>query len=135
VCTASGKVTWKNDAGMINRLAAFRLPGPDGVRPFGDKALVAITEDDVELFFADLRRQGCAASIRNKYLQLCKGMFRAAKKGYLARNPLGNCELKREKMAQRKRRLIPDVLDREGNLKEPGEEWRLLAASGPSCNG
>jgi integrase len=34
-------------------------------------------------------------------------------------------------MAQRKRRLIPDVLDKEGNLKEPGEERRLLAASGP----
>lgn len=84
------------------------------------------------MFFAELRRQGYAASTRNKYLQLCKSMFRwAAKKGYLARNPLGDCEIKREKMAQRKRRLTPDVLDRDGAVKEPGEERRLLAVSGP----
>jgi integrase len=56
----------------------------------------------------------------------------ATKKGYLARNPLTeDSALKRGKVAQRNRRLQPDVLDKNGTLKEAGEERRLLAAAGP----
>jgi integrase len=112
----------------LNRLAAFPLPQPDGAQPFGDKVLGTVTEDDIEVFFVDLRRQQRAASTRNKYAQLCRAMFRwAVKKGYLTRNPIADPDiLRREKMAQRKRRLEPDVLDTKGKLQRPGEERRLL---------
>jgi integrase len=39
--------------------------------------------------------------------------------------------LKREKHARRDRRLIPDELDKDGKVKVPGEERRLLAAANP----
>jgi Phage integrase family. len=39
--------------------------------------------------------------------------------------------LKREKGAQRHRRLLPDVIDKNGKLVEAGEERRLLAVAGP----
>jgi len=128
-CKTSGKKTWMNDAGMLNRLAAFVLPQQsDDARPFGDKVLGTVTEDDIEVFFADLRRQQRAASTRNKYAQLCRAMFRwGVKRGYLTRNPIADSEtLRREKMAQRKRRLEPDALDGKGKLQRPGEERRLL---------
>ena len=123
-----GKKTWKNDEGMLNRLGAFVQPLPDEAEPFGDKQLAAITEDDIELFLAHLRHQNRAASTRNKYVQLCKAMFRwGVRKGYLTRNPIVDSEtIRREKMAQRKRRLQADVFDNKGQLVRPGEERRLL---------
>lgn len=111
-----GKPATKNDRSCLRRLSAFALAG----QPFGQKALDAITEDDVEAFFASLRAAGKAASTRNKYVQLTKALFRwAAKKGYLARNPIADSEaLGREQMARRDRRL------------EPAEEETLLANAG-----
>jgi site-specific recombinase XerD len=93
--------------------------------PFGDRALAAITEDDLEVLFAQLLAEGKAASTRNKYVQVVKAMFRwAVKKGDLTRNPAGESDaIKREKHAQRTRRL------------EPGEEDRLLAHAGPTFSG
>jgi integrase len=101
-----GKPATKNDTACFGRLKAFQINGT----PFGDKALSVITEDDVEVFLAALRAEGLAASTRNKYIQLVKALFRwATKKGYLARNPIAETEtLKREKHAQRNRRLEPD---------------------------
>jgi integrase len=83
--------------------------------------ITAITEDVIELFFAGLRAEGLAASTRNKYIQFVKALFRwATKKGYLSRNPIAGTEtLKREKHAQRNRRL------------EPAEEAALLEHAGP----
>ena len=80
-----------------------------------------------------LRSLGRAASTRNQYVQLLKASFRwATKKGYLTRNPISeDSALKRARIAQRNRRQAPDVLDKDGKLKEPGEERRLLAAAGP----
>jgi len=127
---SSGKKTWSNDAGMLKRLGRFVLA--DGVR-LGDKAIGTITEDDVEAFYASLRRRGQAASTCNQYVQVIKAAFRwGAKKSYLVRNPISDdAALKRTKIAQRSRRLAPDVLDKDGNLKAPGEERRLLAVASP----
>ena len=64
-------------------------------------------------------------------MQLLKASFRwVTKKGYLARNPISeDSSLKRAKIAQRNRRLQPDVLDKDGKLREYGEERRLLASA------
>ncbi len=109
--------SWLNDKSMTKSLAAFTL---DGHR-FGDHSLAAITGDDLELFIQHLKQVGRAASTRNHYVQLMKSMFGwAAKKGYLARNPITeDTELKRSKMARRHRRLEGD------------EEERLLAVAHP----
>jgi integrase len=122
--------SWKNDQYMFAQLAAFTLP--DGTI-LGDKALAAVTEDDLEAFLVHLRAIGRAASTRNQYVQLLKASFRwATKKGYLTRNPISeDSALKRVKVAQRNRRLAPDVVDKHGKLLEAGEERRLLAAAGP----
>lgn len=126
---ASGKTTWKNDQHMLNRLAAFTLA--DGSR-FGDQSIGAVTEDTLERFYTTLRATR-AASTCNQYVQVMKAAFRwAAKKGYLTRSPISeDAALTRTKIAQRSRRLVPDVLNKDGTLKEPGEERRLLAAAGP----
>ncbi|HWF83596.1 MAG TPA: tyrosine-type recombinase/integrase [Vicinamibacterales bacterium] len=127
---ASGKKTWKNDEHMLAQLRAFALT--DGSR-LGAKMIGAITEDDLEAFFGQLRAAGRAASTRNQYVQVLKASFRwAVKKGYLTRSPISeDSALKRTKIAQRSRRLAPDVLDNAGKLAAPGEERRLLAAAGP----
>lgn len=124
----SGKDTWTNDKHMLNRVAAFtRL---DGAR-LGAVPLSAITEDDLEAFHASLRAKGRAASTLNQYVQVLQDAFRwATKKGYLTRNPISeDAALKRGKIAQRARRLVADVLEKDGKVKEPGEERRLLAAT------
>lgn len=115
--------SWTNDRYMFAQLAAFRLT--DGSR-LGDKPLCAVTEDDLEVFLSNLRAKGRAASTRNQYVQLLKASCRwAVKKGYLARNPISeDSTLKRAKIAQRDRRLQPDVLDKDGKIKEPGDERR-----------
>jgi integrase len=128
MCKISGKATWKNDEGMLNQLATYTAPGTNV--PLGEKALGALTEDDVEAFFADLRRQGRASSTRNKYVQLCRAMFRwAVKKGYITRNPIAESEtIRHEKMARRNRRL---ATDEEQNLLRhaPPHLQRLIIAA------
>jgi len=113
---------------MLNQLKAFERE--DGSR-LGTSLLSAVTEDDLEAFLASLRAKGRAASTRNQYVQVLKASFRwATKKGYLARNPITeDSALARTKIAQRARRLVPDVIDEQGKIKKPGEERRLLAAT------
>jgi len=123
--------SWTNDRCMFAQLAAFQLE--DGTR-LGDKPISAITEDDLEAVILDMKSRGRAASTRNQYVQLLKASFRwATKKGYLARNPITDDSehIKRSRIAQRNRRLAPDVLDKDGKLQEPGEERRLLASASP----
>jgi integrase len=128
-----GKPATANDASCLTRLVAFT---PEGQRPLGETPLASITEDQLELFFAQLRQEGRAASTRNKYVQLVKALFRwATKKGYLARNPVADSEsIKREKHAKRSRRLAPDVLNDKGDVTRDGEERRLLAVAGLHLN-
>jgi integrase len=122
--------SWTNDRCIFSQVAAFGLP--DGSR-LGDKPLGSITEDDLEAVLAALKAKGRAASTRNQYVQLLKASFRwATKKGYLTRNPISeDSAIRRARIAQRSRRLAPDVFDRAGKLKESGEERRLLAAASP----
>lgn len=88
-----GKPVAANTRTCFAQLAAFPLEGV----PFRQKALTAITEDDLEAFFAHLRACGRAASTRNNYLQTVKAMFRwAVRKGYLTRNPAGESESLRQ---------------------------------------
>ena len=112
-----GRPVSVNSRSCFGQISAFVLEG----QPFGEKALAAITEDDVEVFLASLRGKGLAASSRNKYIQVIKALFRwAVRKGYLTRNPASDsAALRREKNAKRDRRLEPD------------EEARLLTHAGP----
>ena len=115
---ASGKKSWYDDKIVLGKLAAFRFE--DG-STLGEKALGAITEDDLEAVLADLRARGRSVSTCNKYIQITKAAFRwAARKGYLAASPISaESALKRKKPGQRNRRL------------EPGEEDALLKAAPP----
>ncbi len=59
-------------------------------------------------------------------------MFRwAVKKGYLSGDPVDAETIKREKHAQRNRRLVPDAVNDKGKIERDGEERRLLAVTGP----
>jgi hypothetical protein len=91
-----------NDRSCINPLLEFSPPGQ--VR-LGDAALTGITADQIELFFAQLRQHGRAASTRNKYVQMVTAMLRwATRKGYLLGNPLPESEsIRPEKHAKRQR--------------------------------
>jgi len=122
-----------NDRGCLNRFAAFEIDG----QPLGASALTAFTEDTIEAVLAALRKQGLAASTRNKYVQAIRAMFKwATRKGYLTRNPIADAEhIRRERHAKRNRRLGPDVLDDDGKIKQPGEERRLLAVAGAHLQG
>jgi integrase len=112
-----GKPVSRNHRSCFSQLVAFPLAGV----PLGQKVLTAITEDDLELFFAHLRADGKAASTRNKFVQTVKALFRwAMKKGYLSRDPAADSDaLKRERSTQRDRRL------------DDGEEDNLLLHAGP----
>lgn len=127
----AGRGATANNRTCLRKLTAFTLLGSGTL---GDKPLGAITEDDIEAFFTHLRQQGRAASTANKYVQLCRALFRwAVRKKYLAQNPIADSEaIRREKMAQRSRRLAPDVVDaKSGKLTRAGEERALLAVAGP----
>src|SRR5262245_8944263 len=114
---ASGKASWKDDEYLLTTVRNYRTA--DG-RRLGDWPLTAITEDELEAFHAAQRAAGRAVSTLNHLVQVIKASFRwAAKKGYLARSPITeDSALKRNKPAQRTRRLQPD------------EETALLAAAG-----
>ena len=115
---ASGKANWQDYRSVLARLAAFHFE--DG-STLGEKALGAITEDDLEAVLADLRTRGRAVATRNRYVIVLKSALKwAVRKGYLARSPISeDSEIKRGKPAQRNRRL------------QPGEEDALLKAAPP----
>jgi integrase len=103
----------ERDRQCLKQLVAY-----DGL---GAKAITAITEDDLEAFFASVQSHGRAASTMNKFVQALRALFRwAMKKGYLQRDPVAQSEvIKRQKHARRARRL------------REGEEAKLLAAAPP----
>ena len=116
---ARGKVTWRDDGAKITTFAAFVLPRIG--HAIGAMSINDVTEDDCDVFLASLRARKLAASTRNKHLQLLKAMSAwGVRKGYLTRPwILPGSDLKREKIAKRDRRLVPD------------EEHRLLTQAGP----
>jgi integrase len=122
-----------NERGIVRRFAKIELqPGQLlGLRPIG-----LFTLDDWESAFAKLA--SFAASTRNKYRQAILTMQEwAVEKGYLTRPWLTGRVLKkggtiaRRKGARRDRRLVPDVLDKDGKITQPGEERRLLDHASP----
>jgi integrase len=126
----AGKGATANNRACLSKLTAF----PMGNGTLGGKPLGAITEDDVEAFFASLRKEGRAGSTINKYVQLVRALFRwAMKKKYLDQNPIADSEaIKREKIAQRHRRLVEDAINpKTDKLEREGEERSLLAAAAP----
>jgi integrase len=115
-----------NDAGICKRLGALTLAAG---QQLGDTPIGAITEDDLETAFRQLNN--LAGATWNKYRQTVFHLQKwGRRKGYLARPWLTeDTEIARKKGARRDRRLVPDVLDDKGRVKEPGEERRLLAGA------
>ena len=101
---------------MLERIAAF---AGNGRGRLGKRCIGSITEDDIDAFLQKLRALGRAASTRNQYLQLFKGLSAwGLRKGYLSRPWFGPLsDLKREKLARRRPRLDAE------------EEARLLAVA------
>ena len=116
---ARQKVTWNDDRVKLGKIVAFPLPRIGG--RLGSLPIGAITEDDCDVFLADLRARGLAASTRNKYLHILKAMSSwGVNKGYLTRPWIGpQSALKRERHARRSRRVTRD------------EEVRLLQEASP----
>jgi integrase len=121
-----------NDQGIVNRLAALKL----GEVTLGLKSIGLFTVDDWETAFRQL--DTLSASTRNKYRQAVLSMQDwAIDKGYLLRPWLVGKVLKkggaiaRRKGARRDRRLVPDVLDKQGRVTSEGEERRLLKHASP----
>lgn len=121
-----------SDASRCKRLGTL-LVSTD--QRLGDKPIRAITEDDIEQALVALG--AVAASSFNKFRQTLIHLQRwGVKKGYLTRpwatfGKDGPERLKRKPGAKRDRRLVPDRLDKDGRVVEPGEERRLLAAASP----
>ncbi len=117
----------RNDVSRLKRLCDFRL---ESGRRLGDKALAAVTEDDLELCMDALRAEGLVASTRNKCVQLLRHMFRwAVRKGYLTRNPITeDSGLKRERHARRSRRLLGDEEQRLVAAAPLRMQWLIVAA-------
>jgi integrase len=108
----------KRDQSCVKGLnAAIAVTGD----ALGTKAIGAITEDDLEAVFDQLKARGLSASYRNHHVQAVKGLEKwARRKGYLTRPWLSDVTvIKREQHARRDRRLAP------------GEEAALLKAAGP----
>ena len=116
-----------------SRLRALVVIATTDGTPLGQVAAIAVTEDDIEAVFDELRRRGYAASTVNHYVQTVKSVEKwAVRKGHLPLPWLSpGTSVRRRKHAQRNRRLQPDVLDEKGRVKTPGEERRLLAVAGP----
>ena len=117
----------RDDVYRVRRLCNFTF---ESGRRFGEKALTAVTEDDLEVFMAHLRAKGLAAHTRNHFVQTLKAMFRwAVRKGYLTKNPISeDSALKREKGNRRSRRLLGDEEQRLIATARPWMQWLIVAA-------
>ena len=126
------KASWRSDRSTLKWVTRFVLPG--GTR-FGEKSIGAVTEDDIEMCLHALKDLGRAASTRNKYLQMFLSMSKwGQRKGYLSRpwvSPF--TDLKREKQAQRSRRLQPDEEARLLQVATPGLYRLVVAALENGC--
>jgi integrase len=115
---------------MLAQFCAYQTL--DG-RRLGAWQMADINEDLIEGFHAALHVAGRAASTRNHYTTLLKALFR---KGGIARSPISpESSLRREKVAQRRRRLSvteeTDLLMAAGGLTRgagPRLQWVIIAA-------
>jgi integrase len=129
---ASGKASWKDDAYLLATVRDHRTAAG---RRLGERPLDLITEDELEAFHAAQRAAGRAASTLNHLVQILKAAFRwAARKGYLAKSPItDDSSLKRSKMAQRRRRLLPAEEQTLFAVAGVRLQWLIIAALETGC--
>ena len=122
----------RDDVSRLRRLCNFTF---ESGRRFGEKALTAVTEDDLEVFMAHLRAKGLAKHTSNHYIQTLKAMCRwAVRKGYLTKNPISeDSALKREKGNRRSRRLLGDEEQRLVAAAALWMQWLIIAALETGC--
>jgi integrase len=132
VAKANGKASWKDDAYLLATLRDHRTS--DG-RRLGEWPLGLITEDELEAFHAAQRAAGRAASTLNHLVQILKAAFRwAARKGYLAKSPItDDSALKRSRVAQRRRRLLPAEEQTLLGVAGVRLQWLIIAALETGC--
>ena len=101
-----------NDAGCMSKLGALEVAAGERL---ADRPIGRITEDDLERAFGTIKA-GTANSTRNHYLQALKSLQKwARRKGYLSAPWLGEfTSLRRQKVARRDRRLVPDQTAKDG---------------------
>ena len=116
-----GKVSWHDDASMINRIMAYTPPWPGALR-LGMTAVAAVTEQDLEAFIRHLGDIGRTTATRNHYVALLRTFDNwLVQHEHRTRSILSGRSgvIRKRKANARKRRLEPD------------EERKLLAAAGP----
>ena len=117
----------RNDVSILKRLGGLAI----GDTRLGDRPIGAITEDDLEMAFAQLNT--LSGSSWNKYRQCLVSVQKwGQRKGYLTRPWLSeDTEIGRKRGGKRERRLVPDELHPNGTVRIPGEERRLLQRASP----
>jgi len=121
-----GKKTWKNDEHMLAQLRAFQIDSVRLVTSWWRRSRRTTLRRSTLPYAPRVVRPRRSTSTS----RCSRRRFGGAKKGCLARSPISeDSSLERTKIAQRTRRLVADVLDDKGQIKEPGEERRLLTAT------
>jgi integrase len=118
---AREKASWEDDSWMVRTIMSFPL-APSGSGRLGEKPLRDVVEADLETFIWHLGRSGRSVATRNHFVGILKTMSGwAVRKGYRsAPFVTGDSDVIRRKKARKRNRRL-----------EPGEEDRLLRASGP----
>jgi integrase len=110
----------------LRKICAFVLPGTQ-VR-FGEKALTAITTDDIEAFRDTRKAQGVTAVTVNHDLKLLRKMFNwGIRKGYIERTPF--------KIGTEPAITLEKEIPRDVRFASDEDEQRLLDVANPHLRG
>ena len=118
---AREKASWEDDAWMIRTIMTYPLPA-NGTGRLGEKPFSKVIEADLEAFITHLARAGRTVATRNHFVGILKTMSGwAVRKGYRNSQLVsGDSDVIRRRKARRRNRRL-----------EPGEEDKLLRATGP----
>ncbi|MDA1094280.1 MAG: site-specific integrase [Acidobacteria bacterium] len=112
------------DGYRLQRINAFTLPVTSPPLAFGDKALDAITTDDIEAFRDARKAAGRSAVTVNHDLKLLRKMFNwGIRKGYLERTPF--------KIGTEPAITLAREIPRSRRFENEEDEQRLLDAANP----